>query len=99
MEDHSVHFTTLRDLESFEGNFVIPLDQTINMVGAYSDSSHLLSNVEQTKFGWTMKLNSDGTTYSGRKLGLPGMDMGESTPWLNAHGLMMWGGWTILGMV
>lgn len=46
-----------------------------------------------------MKLNSDGTTYSGRKLGLPGMDMGDSTPWLNAHGLMMWGAWTILGMV
>jgi len=46
-----------------------------------------------------MKLNSDGTTKSGRKLGLPGMDMGDTTPWLNAHGLMMWGAWTILGMV
>jgi len=38
LEDKSVHFTTFRDLESFEGNFVIPLDQTINMVGAYSNS-------------------------------------------------------------
>lgn len=46
-----------------------------------------------------MKINSDGTARSGRKLGLPGMDMGDSTPWLNAHGLMMWGSWTILGMV
>lgn len=43
LDDMSVHFTTVRDLETHPDNFIIPLDEQINMVCAYSDSTHQLS--------------------------------------------------------
>ena len=43
LADNSVHFTTVRDLDTFNENFVIPLDELITMVCAYSDTTHSIS--------------------------------------------------------
>jgi hypothetical protein len=93
-----VHFTTVRDLETHPENFVIPLNEQIKMVCAYSDTSHSMAE-DQQRFGWTMRLNSDGSTKSGRELGLPGVVSTDKMPWLTLHGWMMWAAWSFLGLV
>ena len=69
------------------------------MVGAYSDVTHSLADVDKTKFLWEMTLRSDGHSLSGRKLGLPGHADHGPTPWTNVHGLLMWLSWTVLALV
>jgi hypothetical protein len=97
LEDNSVHFTSVRDLETHPDNFVIPLDKQIKMVCAYSDAMHSLLE-DKKEFGWTMMLNSDGTSTGGRKLGFGG-DNYTPVPWLTVHGIMMWLAWSLLGLV
>ena len=50
LDNNSVHFTTIRDLETTPWNFVIPLDERIPMVSAVSDTTHELGQADQTHF-------------------------------------------------
>jgi len=42
------------------------------MIGAFSDNTHALSDVDANKFVWEMTLRSDGTSHAGKKLYFPG---------------------------
>lgn len=50
LEDKSIHFTTVRDIDAAPWNYVIPLDTPITMIGAFSESSHSLDHVDSTEF-------------------------------------------------
>jgi len=69
----------------------------MNMICAYSDATHVLFE-EKNEFGWTMKLNSDGSSTGGRKLGF-NPDQYTRVPWLTVHGIMMWAAWSLLGLL
>lgn len=96
MENNMIHFTTFREIETSADNFIIPLDESITMVGAYSDSTHELAQVEASKFVWEMTLKSDGSSYSHRMMGLPTMPGGQ--PWLNVHAIVLTVAWGVLNM-
>jgi len=69
------------------------------MIASYSETTDQFERVIENPFLWEMTLGSDGFAHSGRRLGFPSilqMDDGP-TPWVNAHGIMMWIAWTFLG--
>lgn len=98
LDDNSIHFTTVRDLETAPWNFAIPLDETIPMVSAYSDSTHELSKVHESAFPWEMTLFSNGYSKSGKTMGMPGVGSFGQGLGVTAHGLIMWVAWTVLGL-
>ena len=77
LDDNSVHFTSIRDLETFPWNFVIPLDERIPMVSAVSDTTHEFGQTDnQEQFPWELHLTSDGRSKGFKLMGLPGANIG-----------------------